>query len=293
MKLVAEEEKKRAEAVRDAAVFAARQADLDANNARKAEKEAERKLREGIQPMVMPTPEDLSEAKRIVNYTEGLFHFAIAGSAGAGKSSLINSFRGLRNLQGGAAATGVVETTLQTGRFPDPNPQNPFVWYDIPGAGTLKIPDWQYFNSQGLYVFDCIVVLFDNRFTMTDIAILANCARFDIPTYIVRSKSDVQIRNIMKEMGYDSEEEDRKQRNKLYKLAREQYITETRASVKQNLENANLPEKKVYLVTNDVLLTIVKNNTIPPKMIDELDLMMDLFGEAHTRRCRKSTMSRR
>lgn len=47
---------------------------------------------------------------------------------------------------------------------------------DVPEEGTLSIPDWRYFIDQGLYVFDCIVVLFDNRFTETDVTILRNCA---------------------------------------------------------------------------------------------------------------------
>jgi GTP-binding protein EngB required for normal cell division len=149
-------------------------------------------------------------AKRRVQYKEGLFHFAVAGVAGGGKSSLINAFRGLRNLDTAAAPTGVTETTLVISRLPDPNEENPFVWYDIPGAGTMKIKDWQYFNEQGLYVFDCIVVVFDSRFTMTDIAMLINCKRFGIPTYIVRSKSDIHIRNIMLERGYDSDDDNRR-----------------------------------------------------------------------------------
>ncbi|KAH7920929.1 P-loop containing nucleoside triphosphate hydrolase protein [Leucogyrophana mollusca] len=237
----------------------------------------------------MPTPEELSKAKRKIQYKEGLFHFAIAGVAGGGKSSLINAFIGRRNKERGAAATGVTETTLNVARFPDSDSQNPFVWYDIPGAGTLKIPDWQYFNAQGLYVFDCIIVLFDNRFTMTDVAILMNCARFDIPTYIVRSKADAHIRNIMKEMGYDSEEEeeDPRRRTQLYNAAREQFIMETRASVKRNLADANLPDRRVYIVSNNALYATAKGENAPKKVIDELELMRDLFGEAHMRRCRQ------
>jgi hypothetical protein len=206
----AEEDRRKASEAQEAAEVAAMEANERARAVKKAQQEAEEHLKNGIQPVVVPSHEEVEAAKRRVQYTEGLFHFAVAGVAGGGKSSLINAFRGLENRDTalGAAPTGVTETTLAISRLPDPNQARPFVWYDIPGAGTLKIKDWQYFNKQGLYVFDCIIVLFDSRFTMADIAILMNCKRFGIPTYIVRSKSDAHIRNIMRERGYDSDDDD-------------------------------------------------------------------------------------
>ncbi|KIK72652.1 hypothetical protein PAXRUDRAFT_836401 [Paxillus rubicundulus Ve08.2h10] len=285
----AEEDRRNASKAQEAAELAAREANERARAAKEAQKEAEERLKKGVRPVVVPRREEVEAAKRRVQYMEGLFHFAVAGVAGSGKSSLINAFRGLRNLDTalGAAPTGVTETTLAISRLPDPNEMHPFVWYDIPGAGTLKIPDWQYFNEQGLYVFDCIIVVLDSRFTTADIAILMNCKRFDIPTYIVRSKSDTHIRNIMHERGYDSEDDDddRTRRKELYTEAREQYIAETRASIKQNLEDANLPNQRVYMVSNSVLLSIVKNQNPSLKMIDELELMKDLLSEAYSRRC--------
>ncbi|KIJ08151.1 hypothetical protein PAXINDRAFT_120525 [Paxillus involutus ATCC 200175] len=268
----------------------ARQAQRQANEstriAKKAQKQAEEHLKKGVQPVIVPSPEEVEAAKRRVQYKEGLFHFAVAGVAGGGKSSFINGFRGLHNRDTAAASTGVTETTLVITRLPDPNQENPFVWYDIPGAGTTKIPDWQYFNEQGLYVFDCIVVVFDSRFTEADIAILKNCERLGIPTYIVRSKSDVHIRNIMRDRGYDSEADvNRTQRNTLYPEAREKYIAETRANIKRNLEDANLPDQRVYMVSNDAILSIVKNKKLPHNFIDELELMRDVFSKAYSRRC--------
>ena len=201
----ADEQRREAEAGRALAEEMARTATEETQKAKEAKEDAERRLKEGIQPVVTPSAAELAAAKRRIQYKEDCFHFAIAGISGSGKSSLVNAFRGLRSRDAGSAAVGVTETTLQMTRYPDANPENPYVWYDIPGAGTLKCRDWQYFNEQGLYVFDCIIVLFDNRFTMTDIAILVNARRFNIPTYIVRSKADQHIRNVMMDMGYDSE----------------------------------------------------------------------------------------
>lgn len=284
----ANEEKRKAVAAQDAANASKQEAEEEVKKANTAKEEAERKLKEGIQPVVTPTPEEVRAAKRRVQYREDLFHFAVAGVAGGGKSSLINAFRGLRNKDSGSAATGVTETTLAMSRYADSSPEFPYVWYDIPGAGTIRIPDWQYFNAQGLYVFDCIIVLFDNRFTMTDIAILTNCRRFNIPTYIVRSKADQHIRNLMKDMGYDSEddEEDENRKKKLYRTARQQFIEQTRHSVKDNLENANMPNQRVYIVSNETMLGVVKEKR-PKKVIDEIELLNDLLGEAQTRRERR------
>ena len=281
----AREEIERARSAKEAAERIAREAKDKVEAAKRTQKEAEERLKKGIQPIVIPTPEEVSAARERVQYQDGLFHFAIAGVSGSGKSSLINAFRGLHNKDGGAARTGIVETTSTVDRYPDPNPRNPFVWYDIPGAGTLQQSDWLYFNSQGLFVFDCIIVLFDARFTTTDIAILMNCRRFQIPTYIVRSKADAHIRNIMRDLGYESESDDRARRTELYAAARTQYIAETRATVQRNLKDASLPDQRVYLVCNTTVLSTVKNFTLSPKTIDELDLMKDLLEEARSRRC--------
>ncbi|KAJ6464000.1 P-loop containing nucleoside triphosphate hydrolase protein [Mycena sanguinolenta] len=237
----------------------------------------------------MPSATDLEEAKRRIEYQDGLYHFAVAGIAGGGKSSLINALRGLRNKDAGAAPTGITETTLDVSRFPDSDPKNPFVWYDIPGAGTLKVPDWQYFNKQGLYVFDALVVLVDNRFTMADIAILRNARLFGIPCYIVRSKADSHVRNLMRHEGYDSddEEQDARSRAALEAEARAKLVSATRQNVRDNLRAANLPEQRVYIVSNSTMLSARKGNVTAKtakKIIDEFEFLQDLLGDADKRR---------
>ncbi|KAG2130616.1 interferon-inducible GTPase-domain-containing protein [Suillus bovinus] len=281
----AEEEKRKAdEAVAEAEVVK-QAAENNVREATAAKEDAERRLREGIQPILTPTPQEIRAAQEKIQYQENLFHFAVAGRAGGGKSSLVNAFRGMSNRAAGSARTGVTETTLTMGRYPDSDERCQHIWYDLPGAGTIRIPDWQYFNAQGLYVFDCIVVLFDNRFTQTDIAILLNCRRFKIPTYIVRSKADQHIRNIIREIGEDSDDEtaDRSQRSTLYMTAREKLVNETRRNVKENLAEANLPAQKVYVVSSNCLRAVSKGEQ-PSKVIDEIQLLNDLYTEAQARR---------
>ncbi|KAK7013057.1 p-loop containing nucleoside triphosphate hydrolase protein [Favolaschia claudopus] len=279
---LAEEENRRAEEARRLAEEAARVAMEEAQVALEAKADLERQLREGIQPVVMPTAAELEDAKRRIGYQEGLYHFAVAGVAGSGKSSLINALRGMRNGQAGAAATGITETTLQVARLPDPNPRHPFVWYDIPGAGTLKVEDWLYFHKQGLYVFDALVVLVDNRFTKTDIAILRNARLFKIPCYIVRSKAD----------GYESDDEeyDVEDREKLEEQARDFFVKETRQNVQRNLRDAVLPLQRVYIVSNSKMLSAIKGNAPlanskkAKKFVDEYDFLLDVLRDADRRR---------
>ncbi|KAJ7231732.1 interferon-inducible GTPase-domain-containing protein [Mycena haematopus] len=269
---LAEEENERVVEAQRTAEEAARKAVDETRAMLEAKAEVERQLREGIQPVVMPSAADLEDAKRRIRYRDGLYHFAVAGIAGGGKSSLINALCGLRNGDAGAAATGITETTLHVGRFPDSDPKNPFVWYDMPGAGTLHVPDWQYFNEQGLYVFDALVVLIDNRFTMTDVAILPQRASLRNP-----------------DMGYDSddEEQDARSRATLKYAAREHFVSATRQNVRENLRSADLPDQRVYVVSNSTMLSATKSNIatkIAKKFIDEFDFLHDLWGEAYKRR---------
>ncbi|KAK6991830.1 p-loop containing nucleoside triphosphate hydrolase protein [Favolaschia claudopus] len=289
---LAEEENRRAEEARRLAEEAARVAMEEAEAALEAKADLERQLREGIQPVVRPTGAELEDARRRIGYQEGLYHFAVAGVAGSGKSSLINALLGMRNGQAGAAATGITETTLTVARLPDPDPKHPFVWYDIPGAGTLKVEDWLYFHKQGLYVFDALVVLVDNRFTRTDIAILRNARLFKIPCYIVRSKADVHIRNVMRERGYESDDEeyDVEDREKLEEQARDFFVRETRQNVQRNLRDAVLPQQRVYIVSNSKMLSAIKGNAPlsnskkAKKFVDEYDFLLDVLRDADRRR---------
>ena len=121
-------------------------------------------LSKGIQPEVWPTEEEFRSAKTRIQYDPEKLHFAICGNSGSGKSSLINAFRGLKNVDPGATSTSVNETTMSITRYPDPHeelPRSRFIWFDVPGAGTLNVPGWQYFNEQGLFIFDIIILVYD------------------------------------------------------------------------------------------------------------------------------------
>ena len=143
-----------------------------ADEVRKREDQVQKDLQQTnvekkIQPEIWPTEEDSQFAKNRVQYDSEKIHIAVCGSSGSGKSSLVNAFRGLKNGSRQAAPTGVVETTMDITRYPDSRKELPYkrlVWFDCPGAGRLEIPGLQYFNQQGLYIFDIIILVYDSVF---------------------------------------------------------------------------------------------------------------------------------
>lgn len=250
---------------------------------------------QGHGPIRWPTREEVQNSLQTTGYRATHFHFAIVGRAGSGKSSLINAFRNLGNKDPGAAATGTKETTLEIGRYPDPGEQPPrpwMVWFDIPGAGTHRVSHHDYFIKQGLYVFDLIILAIGDRFEEIDSQILANCARFKIPAFIVRSKADMHIRNSMQEYGIEKIEDSRR----CYEYCREQFIRDTNTTVEEELTRQGLPLQCVYIVSRDVLRRTYHASlhtttweavfTRPEKMlIHECSLVQELLAAAAKRRC--------
>ncbi|KAG7442630.1 uncharacterized protein BT62DRAFT_935933 [Guyanagaster necrorhizus] len=269
----------------------ARQKDAEIEKALQAQKDVEARWRKGLRPVELPSREQFEAIKRRY-YRDGKFHVAIAGRSGTGKSSLINGFRGVWDGEDAAASTDYVESTSVVTSYHDPNPVNSFIWFDVPGSGTLACSDWTYFNDQGLYIFDAIIVLFNDRFTATDVAILKNSERYNIPTYVVRSKSDVHVMNLLK----------RKRRRagagcdpgKLLDEARKEFVAKTQESVKLNLMGTDPPLrlKKVYAVSRDTLTLIVRGEPTEDSLVlDELELLREIRQDAYLRRSQKSYAS--
>ncbi|KAL0634088.1 hypothetical protein Q9L58_006967 [Maublancomyces gigas] len=243
----------------------------------------------GFQPSQWPTPGELDAAKQRVQYSRRNFHFAIVGKAGCGKSSLINSFLNLKATDPGAAPTGTIETTLEIGRYPDPGTQPPrpwTVWYDIPGAGTQRIPHWQYFTNQALYVFDIIILAIGERFEETDCQIIRSCIEFKIPFFIVRSKADHSIMNMMS----DADEDYRGpfDSGEFYQKCRQSFRELTQKSVSVELDRAGLPDQVVYCVSKralrDVYNSSLEASIQPDDVSHEMALVKQLMLAAYLRR---------
>ena len=161
----ANQEAEEATRERNEALNQAEAMEAQAAEAEEKAQQALHNLKHGIKPIVWPTAEEVASAKNMSDYREDRLHFAVCGGSGSGKSSLINALRGLRNKDEGLAEVDVVECTAAMQRYPDLRERMPYsriVWYDIPGAGTIKNTSWQYFNEQGLFIFDFIILVYDS-----------------------------------------------------------------------------------------------------------------------------------
>ncbi|PBK73324.1 P-loop containing nucleoside triphosphate hydrolase protein [Armillaria solidipes] len=253
-----------------------------------AQKAMEAKWRKGVHPVEWPSREQYDMVKRRL-YKDGKFHLAIAGKSGTGKSSLINAFRGIWDGEKGSASTDIVESTTVVTPYPDPNPANPFIWFDIPGSGTVNCPDGSYFNDQGLYIFDAIIVLLGDRFTEGDLAILKNCKLYSIPTYIVRSKSDIHINNLIEKKQVLADA--RRKLKGIHDEARKEYLDKTRETVRDNLKHIDSPSlsQRVYAVSWKALTLLVREESLGDlNILDEHELLRDLLRDAYSRRSEKS-----
>ncbi|CAF1318079.1 unnamed protein product [Rotaria sp. Silwood1] len=93
-----------------------------------------------------------------------------------GKSSLINTLRGLKSKSPGAAKVDVVECTNTMTEYPDPKHPN-LIYYNLPGVRMPSYPRDQYFEiikkqtKDGVDIrdFDFFLIVSASRFTENDI----------------------------------------------------------------------------------------------------------------------------
>ena len=147
---------------------------------------------------------------------------------GTGKSTLVNSLRGLLASGPGATKTGPNEATMEVGRYPRPDKESPLsriVWYDMPSVPTTPGGS-DYFNAQGLFIFDFIIVVLGDGLRTQELDILASCKMYNIPSFSVRSKADIHIQNTENGRGCS--------REGAYRI----YLDETRSILKKELGSA-------------------------------------------------------
>ncbi|KAI0846458.1 interferon-inducible GTPase-domain-containing protein [Daldinia vernicosa] len=181
--------------------LALERAELNERLAREAERKERywRELRElGVLPDSKITDADIKYARTVAGYEDGAVNIALIGNRGTGKSSLINSLRGLSHGDREAAEVGDVETTLRRKKYRD---SKGFVWYDMPGSGTRNISAWQYYYDNDLYIYDKIVLVHGSALTESDLRVLKLCQYRKQEWVSVRSKADLHIWNYKRRRG--------------------------------------------------------------------------------------------
>ncbi|KAF9045517.1 P-loop containing nucleoside triphosphate hydrolase protein, partial [Panaeolus papilionaceus] len=166
------------------------------------------------------------------------FNVAIVGESGMGKSTLLNSLRGLLPSDPGAAIPGFNEATMSVQGYSD-RYHEWIRWYDVPGANTPTITGWRYFTHQGLFIFDALLVVFCDRFTQTTGTLVSNAEECGIPIFLVRTKADQLIQNIQEDTDQEISGAQ----------ARAICLKDSQSMINVNLQKMDLPPRKSYVVS--------------------------------------------
>lgn len=152
-------------------------------------------------PTPVYTPADLPRPSWL---TPGI-NWTVCGSAGVGKSSMVNKLRGLTPRDPGAAPVGVKETTLEPRRYSFPDNDNICLW-DLPGGSTAKFPAHKYVVEFGLRHMSGVVLVTASRASQLDVEILTVLNEYKVPWYYVRNKLDQDIASNLHDHGKSPEE---------------------------------------------------------------------------------------
>ncbi|XP_024076531.2 interferon-inducible GTPase 5-like [Terrapene carolina triunguis] len=140
-------------------------------------------------------PEAAAKAKEALEMVDKItLNIAVTGESGSGKSSFVNTIRGLEDDDEGAAETGVNETTMEPTAYPHPSYPNVTVW-DLPGIGTPTFKSDKYLEQVGFSRYDFFIIISCTRFTSHDTELAQEIQRQGKKFYFVRSKVDQDLKN--------------------------------------------------------------------------------------------------
>jgi len=175
--------------------------------------------------------------KSVDEWKDATLNIGVTGRSGVGKSTLINTLRGLTGECQGAAENGATETTSEATAYPHPDNEK-LVYWDLPGIGTLNFSKDTYFEDERIQFakYDMFLILSCGRFFEDD-KLLAETAQKMNKTFIfIRTKVDVDV------------ESEKRAKPNIYKNpdATEALLSKIRKEVLKGLSDKT--EESVFLV---------------------------------------------
>ena len=119
---------------------------------------------------------------------------AVVGVSGTGKSSLINTLRGKRDYEEGAAKVGVQEMVIRPTLYAW---KDSMALVDFPGGSTKTFEEADYVMEFKMYCFDVVIVVFSVRITSLAVTIANEMRSFGRKTLLLRGKCDQEVENIL------------------------------------------------------------------------------------------------
>lgn len=123
----------------------------------------------------------------------GTVHIGVVGHCGIGKSTFVNTFRGLKKKDPGAAK---VDHGSECTREPTPYEQQlgggrRMVLWDLPGCGTPNFPTETYLRDVGIRYFNYMILLTAERpFMEGEVKLMNEMTEHNVPFAMVRGRID-------------------------------------------------------------------------------------------------------
>ncbi|XP_078267998.1 interferon-inducible GTPase 5-like [Rhinoraja longicauda] len=180
---------------------------------------------EKIKPLIQNKMKELDKAE---------LNIAVTGDTGAGKSTFINTMRGLCSTDEGAAAVGITVTTMEPTGYPHPNLPNVRYW-DLPGVGSTRFPADSYLREMQLKKYDFFIIVSASRFKENDAKLANEIKRLGKRFYFVRSKIDADLYSVQRERKEFDEEEE---------------LEKIRSDCLCRLGKVGIPDPRVFLISS-------------------------------------------
>ncbi|XP_067833251.1 interferon-inducible GTPase 5-like [Heptranchias perlo] len=135
-------------------------------------------------------PEVASKMLLCLKSTDNVtLNIGVIGETGAGKSSPVNAIRDVLDDQGGAAPTGVTETTMAPTMYPHPTFHN----WELPGLGTCNFQLNNYLEQVGFESYNFFIVVASERFKENHAKLAKRINERGKQFYFARTKIDNEI----------------------------------------------------------------------------------------------------